>query len=86
MVNFVNCSHLRVRNREIGMFNRIANQEPAAWSKRSEKVTAPAKSQPITSMHDAISGAEKFISDHPRVMLVAAFLTGATLAWWLKRR
>jgi hypothetical protein len=68
------------------MFNRIANKEPAAWSKRSENSSTPSKSLPIGSVHDLITGAEKLVSDHPGAALVVAFLTGATIAWWLKRR
>jgi hypothetical protein len=68
------------------MINRIANKEPAAWSKGSEIGSTPNKSLPIGSLHDLMTGAEKLVSDHPGAALVVAFLTGATIAWWLKRR
>jgi hypothetical protein len=68
------------------MINRIANKEPAAWSKRRETDSSPSKSSPFGSVNDVIAGAEKLVSEHPGATLVVAFLTGATIAWWLRRR
>lgn len=68
------------------MINRIANKEPAAWSKRSGNDSTTNRFLPINSVHDVITGAEKLVSDHPGAALVVAFLTGVTIAWWLKRR
>lgn len=68
------------------MFNRISDKEPAAWSKKKE--LAPGESQPaqLGSFEDWIAGAEKLIIEYPGAALMAAFLTGATIAWWLKRK
>lgn len=67
------------------MFNRIEDKQPAAWFKKSG---APKTEFPFTvpSLHEVFSAAEKFVIDHPGAALTTAFLTGATLAWWLKRK
>lgn len=67
------------------MHNRIADREPAEWRSKETHGNA-AWSLPKSSMHDLVRQVEKVVTDHPGAALFAALLTGATIAWWLKRR
>jgi hypothetical protein len=68
------------------MFNRISDKEPASWPKQRESTDGKNPLLAIGSMKDWMTQAEKLVVNHPGAALVAAFLTGATIAWWLRRK
>jgi hypothetical protein len=68
------------------MFNRISDKEPASWSKKREAAAAKYPQVAMDAAKDWIRQAEKLVVDHPGAALVTAFLTGATIAWLLRRK
>ncbi len=67
------------------MFNRIADKLPTEWwGKRSSSKDRPLL-QP-DQVQKWIRSTEQLIQEHPGAALVVAFVTGATIAWWLKRK
>lgn len=67
------------------MFNRIADKLPTEWWGKA----STSKDRSIQDSDQArqwIQATEQIVKDHPGAALVVAFITGATIAWWLKRK
>jgi hypothetical protein len=52
------------------------------------RAPAPAlpPNQPAGDWRQWVNSAAKFIADHPGPSLASAFIVGAAVAWWIKRR
>jgi hypothetical protein len=67
------------------MWNRIAEFAPSHWGQKSLPSLSDTGAESGSSS-DWITSTERLVKENPGAALMVAFLTGATIAWWLKRR
>jgi hypothetical protein len=68
------------------MINRIDDYLPAAEPKSRYEAGGLASGLWPPDWKGAVREAEAWIIKHPGVSLASAFVVGAALAWWIKRR
>jgi ElaB/YqjD/DUF883 family membrane-anchored ribosome-binding protein len=67
------------------MWNRISEHEPSSWSVMP-RTLKKLPSLAANKSRDWIDATESLVRENPGAAIMVAFLAGATLAWWLKRR
>ena len=67
------------------MANRIAPlSRPSDVRPRSSQV--PSRKLALPDWKNLLSSAESFIAKNPGATLASAFVVGAAIAWWIKRK
>ena len=68
------------------MINRLDDYLPAAEPTTSADAARRAAGSPQPDWGRVVTQVETWIVSHPGVSLASAFVLGAALAWWIKRR
>jgi hypothetical protein len=67
------------------MINRLPTEEPAE-TKRSAPSRAESNLPASGDWRQWVEPVEQFIAKNPGACLASAFVAGAVIAWWIKRR
>jgi hypothetical protein len=68
------------------MANFAPNLPPVEKAFPPQRTPARAPATQTSDWRQWVGSAAKFIADHPGASLASAFIVGAAVAWWIKRR